>query len=172
MFSKSNKVANGNGQSEGMRADVAVKAVPSIISADLTIDGNLSSGGEIQVDGVVNGDIRCKALIVGVKGSVIGEVVAQTVRMHGAVKGMVRAKSVFLASTARMCSDRLACGASSLLASRISLISSRLTGVGARWAGFMAVRPPSSSSTGSSMNMAHFFPLQHRLEIPRKIIAR
>ena len=105
MFSKSNKVANGNGQSEGMRADVAVKAVPSIISADLTIDGNLSSGGEIQVDGVVNGDIRCKALIVGVKGSVIGEVVAQTVRMHGAVKGMVRAKSVFLASTARMSGD-------------------------------------------------------------------
>ena len=105
MFSKSNKVANGNGQSEGMRADVAVKAVPSIISADLTIDGNLSSGGEIQVDGVVNGDIRCKAVIVGVKGSVIGEVVAQTVRMHGAVKGMVRAKSVFLASTARMSGD-------------------------------------------------------------------
>ncbi len=105
MFSKSNKAVNGNGHSEGMRADVAVKAVPSIISADLTIDGNLNSGGEIQVDGVVNGDIRCKALIVGVKGSVIGEVVAQTVRMHGAVKGMVRARSVFLASTARMSGD-------------------------------------------------------------------
>jgi cytoskeletal protein CcmA (bactofilin family) len=105
MFSKSNKAVNGNGHTDAMRPDVAVKAVPSIISADLTIEGNLNSGGEIQVDGVVNGDIRCKALIVGVKGSVIGEVVAQTVRMHGAVKGMIRAKSVFLASTARMSGD-------------------------------------------------------------------
>ena len=80
--------------------------MPSIISADLTIEGNLvSSHGEIQVDGVVHGDIRCKALIVGVKGSVTGEITAQTVRMHGAIKGMIRAKSVFLASTARMSGD-------------------------------------------------------------------
>jgi cytoskeletal protein CcmA (bactofilin family) len=57
------------------------------------------------VDGVVHGDIKCKALIVGVKGSVTGEVTAQTVRMHGAIKGMIRAKSVFLASTARMSGD-------------------------------------------------------------------
>ena len=42
---------------------------------------------------------------VGVKGSVTGEVLAQTVRMHGAIKGMIRAKSVFLASTARMSGD-------------------------------------------------------------------
>jgi len=105
MFSKSSKEVNGNGHAQDARSEMAVKAVPSIISADLTIDGNLNSGGEIQVDGVVNGDIRCKALIVGVKGSVIGEVSAQTVRMHGAVKGMIRAKSVFLASTARMSGD-------------------------------------------------------------------
>jgi len=105
MFSKGNKATNGTAHAQDARAEIAVKAVPSIISADLTIDGHLSSGGEIQVDGVVNGDIRCKALIVGVKGSVIGEVSAQTVRMHGAVKGMIRAKSVFLASTARMSGD-------------------------------------------------------------------
>jgi len=105
MFSKANKPSNMNAQTQDARADMPVKSVPSIISADLTIEGNLNSTGEIQVDGVVNGDIRCKALIVGVKGSVIGEVVAQTVRMHGAVKGMIRAKSVFLASTARMSGD-------------------------------------------------------------------
>lgn len=103
MFSKTS--ANG-APSQDLRGDgIAVKAVPSIISSDLTIEGNLNSSGEIQVDGVVHGDIRCKALIVGVKGSVTGEVVAQTVRMHGSIKGMVRAKSVFLASTARMAGD-------------------------------------------------------------------
>ncbi len=103
MFSRTNP---HGAQAQDIRNDgVAVKAVPSIISSDLTIEGNLNSSGEIQVDGVVHGDIRCKALIVGVKGSVTGEVVAQTVRMHGAIKGMIRAKSVFLASTARMAGD-------------------------------------------------------------------
>jgi cytoskeletal protein CcmA (bactofilin family) len=103
MFSRA---SNAKAEAHEMRSDAAtVKAVPSIISADLTIEGNLNSTGEIQVDGVVHGDIRCKALIVGVKGSVTGEVSAQTVRMHGAIKGMIRAKSVFLASTARMSGD-------------------------------------------------------------------
>jgi cytoskeletal protein CcmA (bactofilin family) len=81
------------------------KSVPSIISSDLNIEGNLVSSGEIQVDGTVHGDIRCKVLIVGIKGQITGEVNAQTVRMHGAIKGTVRAKSVFLASTARMAGD-------------------------------------------------------------------
>jgi cytoskeletal protein CcmA (bactofilin family) len=103
MFSRANPTKDQNTE---RTTDVAtVKAVPSIVSSDLTIEGNLNSAGEIQVDGVVHGDIRCKALIVGVKGSVTGEVTAQTVRMHGAVKGMIRAKSVFLASSARMSGD-------------------------------------------------------------------
>ncbi len=103
MFSRA---SSARAETHDQRSEIAaVKAVPSIISADLTIEGNLNSTGEIQVDGVVHGDIRCKALIVGVKGSVTGEVVAQTVRMHGAIKGMIRAKSVFLASSARMSGD-------------------------------------------------------------------
>jgi cytoskeletal protein CcmA (bactofilin family) len=102
MFSKANKTPPR--ETADPRADLN-KSVPSIISGDLSIDGHLASAGEVQVDGTVNGDIRCKALIVGVKGSVFGEIVAQTVRMHGSVKGMIRAKSVFLASTARMSGD-------------------------------------------------------------------
>ncbi|MBM3513817.1 MAG: polymer-forming cytoskeletal protein [Alphaproteobacteria bacterium] len=103
MFSKGNGRANG-AEPTAVRTD-ANKAVPSIVSAALAIEGNMTSAGEIQIDGLVNGDIRCKALIVGITGSVNGEVVAQTVRLHGAIKGMVRAKSVFLASTARMAGD-------------------------------------------------------------------
>ncbi len=81
------------------------KYVPSIISDDLTIKGNLSSEGEIQVDGKVNGDVKCKALIIGTKGLVSGQVLAKTVRIHGAMKGVVKANSVFLAATARMTGD-------------------------------------------------------------------
>jgi len=104
MFSKANHSKQRDTGASESSGEIN-KAVPSIVSADLAIEGNLISTGEVQVDGSVSGDIRCKALIVGVKGSVTGEVVAQTVRMHGSIKGMVRAKSVFLASTARMAGD-------------------------------------------------------------------
>jgi len=103
MFSRANTKAPQREQQEARPEPN--KSVPSIISADLSIEGHLVSAGEVQVDGTVHGDIRCKALIVGVKGTVVGEVITQTVRMHGSIKGMIRAKSVFLASTARMAGD-------------------------------------------------------------------
>lgn len=81
------------------------RVVPSIVSADLTVTGDLVSSGEIQIDGRVEGDIKCASLIIGISGAVTGEVSAQTVRMHGSVSGQVIAKSVFLASTARMIGD-------------------------------------------------------------------
>jgi hypothetical protein len=38
------------------------KMVPSIIGEDLTITGNVTSKGEIQVDGEIQGDIHCSSL--------------------------------------------------------------------------------------------------------------
>lgn len=100
MFSKASKTS-----SQDQRAEPPSKAVPSIISADLTITGDLVSGGEIQIDGTVDGDISCKALIIGVDGSVTGEIEADSVRLHGEVNGQLRAKTVYLAATARMVGD-------------------------------------------------------------------
>lgn len=101
MFSKSSKSNVRETRSDAS----STKSVPSIISSDLSIAGDLSSTGEIQVDGTIEGDIRCGSLIVGVKGTVIGQVRADSVRLHGKVTGLVHAKTVFLASTARMVGD-------------------------------------------------------------------
>ena len=90
MFSKSSKRATH---------------VPSIISAGTRISGDLTSEGEIQVDGEVDGDIRCHTLVVGETGNVTGEVLADIARIHGAITGLVRAKTVMLARTARMQGD-------------------------------------------------------------------
>lgn len=88
------------------RPDSAVsKAVPSIISADLSITGDLVSRGEIQVDGTIDGDIECRTLIIGGNGSVNGEITAEDVRIHGSVSGQVRAKQVYLAATAHVVGD-------------------------------------------------------------------
>lgn len=100
MFSKGSKAP-----SRDHKAEASHRGVPSIISADLTITGDLVSSGEIQVDGTIEGDIRCKALVIGVDGAVTGEVEADSVRLHGKVTGQLRAKTVFLAATAHMIGD-------------------------------------------------------------------
>ncbi len=81
--------------------------VPSIISADVVVSGNINSAGEVQLDGELEGDVRAAALMIGEKASVKGEIVCDTVTIRGRVEGGVRAKSVTLASTAQILGDIL-----------------------------------------------------------------
>jgi cytoskeletal protein CcmA (bactofilin family) len=82
-------------------------AAPSIISADLQIVGDMSSGGDLQVDGAVQGDIRSQALTIGESAQVRGSVYAETVRVCGSVIGQIEAKRVELTRTARVTGDIL-----------------------------------------------------------------
>jgi cytoskeletal protein CcmA (bactofilin family) len=74
----------------------ASKMVPSIIGEDLTISGNVSSKGEIQVDGEIQGDIDCGSLLLGDKSQVTGNVVAEDVVVRGHVTGSIRGLRVTL----------------------------------------------------------------------------
>jgi cytoskeletal protein CcmA (bactofilin family) len=74
----------------------ASKMVPSIIGEDLTIRGNVASKGEIQVDGEVEGDIRCGSLLLGDKSKVTGGVAAEDVVVRGHIVGSVRGVRITL----------------------------------------------------------------------------
>jgi cytoskeletal protein CcmA (bactofilin family) len=78
---------------------------PSILSADLTITGSIVSEGEVQLDGVVEGDVRAGSLTIGEEATVKGEVVCENVVIRGRVEGSVRARQVQLAATARVEGD-------------------------------------------------------------------
>jgi cytoskeletal protein CcmA (bactofilin family) len=80
-------------------------AVPSIISADTTIRGNLESTGDVQIEGVVLGDINASKLVIADGGSVSGNIVASDVRICGALNGTVRSTMVTLTATARVLGD-------------------------------------------------------------------
>ena len=80
---------------------------PSLISAGLTIVGDLRCDGEIQVDGEVTGDVDCTQLIIGEKAVVKGEVVAENIIVRGEVHGRVCGRSVSLAKSARVIGDIL-----------------------------------------------------------------
>jgi cytoskeletal protein CcmA (bactofilin family) len=74
----------------------ASKMVPSIIGEDLAINGNVTSKGEIQVDGDIQGDINCGSLLLGDKSHVNGNVVAEDVVVRGRVVGSIRGLRVTL----------------------------------------------------------------------------
>ena len=78
---------------------------PSIISADMVLQGSVNSEGEVQLDGSIEGNIRAGSLTIGEEASVDGEVVAETVIVRGKVKGSIRARQVQLAATARIEGD-------------------------------------------------------------------
>lgn len=78
---------------------------PSILSAGLTVNGDLNSEGEMQIDCLVNGDVTAGRLAIGENAKVIGEVVAEHVLIRGEVVGRIRAKSVELDKTAKVRGD-------------------------------------------------------------------
>lgn len=79
--------------------------VPSIISSDVVMHGNLNAGGEVQFDGALEGDIKAVTLIVGEKATVKGEIICDRVTVRGRVEGGIRAKQVSLAATAHILGD-------------------------------------------------------------------
>ena len=83
----------------------AAPTPPSIISAELTLTGNLASTGEIHIDGKVDGDITSYALTVGEKGVVTGSITADSIRICGVTKGEIKGKNVVLTKTAEVNGD-------------------------------------------------------------------
>ena len=77
----------------------------SVIDACLVITGNLQSERDVQVDGELNGDIRCSQLIVSRDATINGNIVADEVVVRGKVKGVIRADQVMLQDTARVESE-------------------------------------------------------------------
>lgn len=96
----------GMGKATG-KPERTAPGVPSLVSAGVTLKGSFVSDGEVQFDGVIEGDIRAEQLVIGAGASVVGEVRADRVRVSGTVEGVVRAKRVELASTAIIKGDVL-----------------------------------------------------------------
>src|ERR1043165_7756969 len=86
---------------------IRTASAPSIISTDMTMQGTLSSAGDIQSDGRVEGDVRSVGLVVGDKAEIHGEVLAEEVTVRGKVVGRICARKVVLAATCHVEGDIL-----------------------------------------------------------------
>jgi cytoskeletal protein CcmA (bactofilin family) len=68
----------------------------STIGPDMVLTGDVSGGGDIQIDGTVKGDVRVEHVIVGETGQIEGGVFAEAVEVRGKIAGSITAKQVRL----------------------------------------------------------------------------
>ena len=79
--------------------------VPSIISENAKLKGDIISEGIVHVDGQVEGDISCEELVIGIKGVVVGSVSANNIQLYGILNGKASADNLFIAKSAKLIGD-------------------------------------------------------------------
>lgn len=79
--------------------------VPSIISENTKLTGDIISNGIVHVDGRVEGDITCEELVIGLKGAVIGSVNVSNLHLYGLLQGKANVDKLFVAKTAKLLGD-------------------------------------------------------------------
>jgi cytoskeletal protein CcmA (bactofilin family) len=79
--------------------------VPSIISSNLTITGNIKTDGDVQIDGTIDGDVQSKQITLGENGIVNGAITADLARISGTVNGSITARVVELGRSAKITGD-------------------------------------------------------------------
>ena len=77
----------------------------SVLGPDIAINGDLSAKVDLHLDGRVNGDISCAALIQGEASEVKGSVVADSARVAGKIAGSITAGALVILKTARIEGD-------------------------------------------------------------------
>ena len=81
--------------------------VLTVIQEGMTLSGNVSSMGDLHLDGRIKGDVHSHRLTVGLSAVVEGSVYGDEVTICGQVKGEIRARVVRLMSSADVVGDVL-----------------------------------------------------------------
>ena len=97
--------AAGSAASSSASFQTKAKPSPSLLSSDLNIKGNVSTSGDIQIEGTIEGDVRAHLLTVGESATIRGEVIADDVVVNGRVIGRVRGLKVRLTASAKVEGD-------------------------------------------------------------------
>jgi cytoskeletal protein CcmA (bactofilin family) len=77
----------------------------SVLGGDTTIAGSIRADTDLHIDGRVEGDVSCTALVQGEGSEVVGAITAESARIAGHVDGSVTAREVVILKSARIRGD-------------------------------------------------------------------
>ena len=77
----------------------------SVLGGDTTIAGSIRADTDLHIDGRVEGDVACTALVQGEGSEVVGAITAESARIAGHVDGSVTAREVVILKSARIRGD-------------------------------------------------------------------
>src|SRR6185437_8146699 len=77
----------------------------TVIGNGLKIKGDVSAEGLVEVNGHIEGDIRCTSLVVSSNAQIVGSVAAEKVVVNGKVEGPIQGGDVVLKSKAHVVGD-------------------------------------------------------------------
>jgi cytoskeletal protein CcmA (bactofilin family) len=77
----------------------------SVLAADLAVKGNLIAQADLHIDGRVEGDITCAALVQGEASEIHGEIRTDSARIAGTVRGTLTVGDLVVQRAARIHGD-------------------------------------------------------------------
>jgi cytoskeletal protein CcmA (bactofilin family) len=77
----------------------------TVIGSGLKIVGNVSADGLVEVNGQIEGDVRCTSLVISSNAQIVGSVTAERVVVNGRVEGPIQGGDVVLKSKAHVVGD-------------------------------------------------------------------
>jgi cytoskeletal protein CcmA (bactofilin family) len=87
---------NGKTKSDTL-GEETVSASASLIGAGTTMKGDITSNGDLRIDGSLVGNIHCSAkVVIGANGNVQGDISGQTADIMGKVTGTIKVKDLLL----------------------------------------------------------------------------
>lgn len=102
MFSKS---SNSPKTAPSVAATGARHTPFSILGGDVTIKGDIEARVDLHIDGKVEGDIACAALVQGAESRIKGHVSAKSARIAGTIEGSITTEELIVEGSARIMGD-------------------------------------------------------------------
>lgn len=77
----------------------------SVLGSDVRIVGNVTASADLHIDGRIEGDVTCAAVVQGEASEIVGAVKAESARLSGTVRGTIDARELVVLKTAKIHGD-------------------------------------------------------------------
>ena len=79
-----------------------LKSTPTIISRDLIIEGDILSGGIVEIEGNIKGTVKGNMVILRENGTIQGNVIAESFNIRGNFEGSIKSRAISISSKANV----------------------------------------------------------------------